>query len=1454
MNKTGLFLTSLLVLIISITGFCQGIPFDSDNHIPAFIENKGQIVDQDGNPRDDVQYSFFDHQISVFLLKDGISYQFNNIDTNNNTIKTDRIDLKFVNAQHHVQIIPSETETGYTNYYLTQKDVPFEAIEVKNYRKITFKDIYPYTDIIFEIPLKKEPNAACHFKYSFILHPGADMSQIQMRYSGNNSLLKETSNRIRIENESGYITDETDHSFYAETNEKVDIGFQKANDIVTFSGTGNIVTKTLVIDPSINLYWGTYYGGSDNDYCNQVAVDYANNVYLIGNTYSTSHIATTGSYQVSHAGGGRDAYIVKFNTNGVRQWATYYGGSSEDRFYGAYCDASGQITAAGWTGSTSGISTSGSFQSAYGGGSRDAFIVRFNSSGVRQWATYYGGSGFDEIFSIKGENYGNFVFAGWTESTNNISTTWSHQTTYGGSRDGFVAKFNSFAQRLWSTYLGGSNLDCIQDITLDVNNNIIAAGYTASTNNISSSGAFQSSLGGDNDALIVKFNSNGTRLWGTYFGGVSFDRAQGIVADPNDNILITGWTGSPASIASAGAHRTTFGGGSYDGFIAKFNSTGSRQWSTYYGGGGVDYLYDIKTNCFGYAYVCGTTSSTAGISTSNGFKTTKSTGDDGCFARFDYNGNLIHGTYYGGASTDLFIDMALDKAGSIYIGGQTNSTSGISTSGSHQSSLYASTDAFLVKFCDIPAILNNPVSKSACVGDRVKFSAFTCSASGFQWLKNGTIITGATDSVLIIAKAKEADSGYYSCIVSNLCGSDTSNSAKLSLFYGTNVNLGNDTILCQGNSVLLDASTSGATYLWNDNSSDSSLTATKSGKYWVVVTYNNCKSIDTINIIFDTLKPLVDLGNDTFLCAGSLLLDGWNPGCTYRWSTGSTDSAITINKQGIYWVEVKNSCFIRYDSIKVSTDSLFIIDLGPDTSLCAGSLLLNGWNPGCTYRWSTGSTDSSITINRQGTYWVEVKNNCFTLYDSIKVSIDSLFILDLGPDTTICSGQSLLLIAGNNNNTYKWNTGSADSFIIADKNGQYSVEVTNACGSGIDSVIISIMPEPEIYLPEDTAFCINSSNDLSPISFHCDCFLWSTGDTVSKIKADKDGLYWVKGINKCGFFADSVNVIHSQPQIDYQTNDTSVCAGDFCNLTVTGAFNIKWFDGTASNSILLKPIQSNYYSFELTDSVGCTLQDSIKIIVIRLDKVDFSINDTLQCLKDNSFIFANKSDTTKTTPEFIWYFDSGVSIYNQNIVQYSFTSPGKYKVMLHAELMSSCKDSVIKFIEVQPNPNASFSINMDSCTAKVSFFNNSNDQYKYKWYFGNSKTSFKPNPVYTFPKKGEYLIKLVVESMDGCIDSSITALELIPFDSDDIKIPNVFTPNNDGMNDLFFVKSDRMDCITGRLLIFNRWGQQIYDSWQNNHKLEWDGFYEDILVSSGVYVFVLSGNFKTRTGTITVIY
>lgn len=713
----------------------------------AFVENKGQVVDQNGNVNIKVLYLLTLRGMNVQLHQNGFSYdtyvaepvvnsseqnvsKFHKMQAKGVQVKEKtqqqfrfhRVDISFEGANANPEIILADACSDYFNFYNNSQN---ELIQARRFNKIVYKNLYRGIDMEM-VTLNKKGQT---FEYNFIVHPGADVNQIQMRYNGATATSLSQNNSILLQTKSGMLEEKIPLSFEQTSKKVVQVKYVQtsANTFGFKAGVYNR-SQALVIDPSPDRVFGTYYGGTGDEYTafsNLLAIDASENIYMGGNTNSASGIATSGAHQTT-LNGGEDVFIVKFNSTGVRQWCTYFGGTLNDEADALTIDGSGNVIVCGYTESTSSIATAGTHQSTTDG-SGDGYLVKFNSNGVRQWGTYYGGTvDQDGFFSVA--TSGTDIYAGGaTLCTTGVSTAGSHQSTFGGVIDGMLVKFNTNGIRQWGTYYGGVLDEFVYNVHVDASQNVFITGYTSSTTGIATAGSHQTSLSGTTDGYLAKFNSNGVRQWGTYYGGTNDDLMIGAKTDGSGNIYIGGVTSSTANVATAGSQQSTYGGGSTDGLLVKMNSSGVRQWGTYVGGLLGDTLFAFHLLADGTIYTVGYTSSTNAISTAGAYQTSLAGQSDAIILKYNTSGIRQWGSYYGGSGDDDFSGVTVAPGGAIYAAGTTGSANGISSSGSHQSSISTPGDCFLVKFTDVTTGISqlslengirlypNPVSKELIV-------------------------------------------------------------------------------------------------------------------------------------------------------------------------------------------------------------------------------------------------------------------------------------------------------------------------------------------------------------------------------------------------------------------------------------------------------------------------------------------------------------------------------------------------------------------------------------------------------------------------------------------------------------------------------------------------------------------------------------------------------------------
>jgi len=375
----------------------------------------------------------------------------------------------------------------------------------------------------------------------------------------------------------------------------------------------------------------------------------------------------------------------------VLVYSTYLGGSGNDWGYGIAVDSSGNAYVIGATDSTD-FPTQNAFQRTYGGGIFDVFVTKLNSSGSLVYSTYLGGSGYDWGYGIAVDSSGNAYVTGLTFSTD-FPTQNAFQRRFGGANDVFVTKLNSSGSLVYSTYLGGSDMDWGCGIAVDSSGNAYVTGWTWSAD-FPTQNAFQRRFGGANDAFVTKLNSSGSLVYSTYLGGSRPDWGYGIAVDSSGNAYVTGRTLSTDFPTRNAFQRTFGGGGDFDAFVTKLNPSGSLVYSTYLGGSGGDRGHGIAVDSSGNAYVTGETYSTD-FPTKNAFQRTFGGEWDAFVTKLNPSGSLVYSTYLGGSGDDEGYGIAVDSSGNAYVTGLTDSTDFPTTQNAFQRTFIG--DAFVTK-------------------------------------------------------------------------------------------------------------------------------------------------------------------------------------------------------------------------------------------------------------------------------------------------------------------------------------------------------------------------------------------------------------------------------------------------------------------------------------------------------------------------------------------------------------------------------------------------------------------------------------------------------------------------------------------------------------------------------------------------------------------------------------
>ncbi|MEO5674219.1 MAG: gliding motility-associated C-terminal domain-containing protein [Chitinophagales bacterium] len=391
--------------------------------------------------------------------------------------------------------------------------------------------------------------------------------------------------------------------------------------------------------------------------------------------------------------------------------------------------------------------------------------------------------------------------------------------------------------------------------------------------------------------------------------------------------------------------------------------------------------------------------------------------------------------------------------------------------------------------------------------------------SGYLWQD------ASTDSTYNATTA-----GTYYVTVTSANGCVSSDTLNLLLYPLPLVDLGNDTLMCDGSLLTLDVTGSGTSYLWQDGSVNGIFTVSVPGLYWANVTdTNSCSQIDSINVSYVPL-PLLDLGNDTLICLGdSIILNASSTGVTYYWNNGTTDPTLKIGSSGIYWVNITdgNLCVNR-DTFNLGVLPPPPVNIGDEIHYCFGQqAYLDATTQGAvTFLWWDGTTNFSHYVGTPGTYWVTVTNliGCKG-YDTVDVFEQPLPVVNLGADTLLCDYATLLLDADNPDDYHEWQDGSNTQTYQVSDSGTYLVTVIDKynCISG-DQIVISHQNTPMVDLGPDSLYCYGDTIKLNAY-FPDATYSWQDGSANATFNVFMiPGTYYVNLSDICGNADDTVSI------------------------------------------------------------------------------------------------------------------------------------------------------------------------------------------------------------------------------------------------------------------------------------------------------------------------------------------
>lgn len=655
---------------------------------PVFIENKGQW-------NSDVLFAARLKGMSAWIKKDGVVFDFYKTELKEeHTLRTGHVvAMNLVNISNSAFGKPLKQSSGCYNYFIGNNSANWQS-KVRLFEEVVIENVYPGIGIRYYFE-------GGFLRYDFILQAGADPSQIAFKINGCDSKLDRQLNSLVFHTQVGEIRQKDLLTYQIIEGRKRDLRskFVLEDDVLKIDVEEFNPASGMVIDPLIfstfiggeasdylydlkkdasgnlvvcgesagfgfpstsgaysieaqsstdayiskfsadgsQLIFSTFFGGTEQETCQGLALDANDNIFIIGSTASDDLPTTSGVFQeefnVNVFASSFDIFVTKLNSTGSALiYSTYLGDDGMDFGQSIAVDENGNAYVAGSSKSFDFPTTTGAFDESYNGeGWNNVVVSKLNPSGSSLiYSTYVGGSSGDDATKIALGTDGSAFITGTAFSANFPTTPGSIKPVKTGNRDAFVFRLNpSGSSLIYSTFVGGNSLDDGYSIAVDQENNAYVTGLTISPDFPVTSGVFSSTAGDQENVFVSKINPSGSAyLFSGLMGGNSRDVGHHIAIGSDNTILLSGETNSSTFQVSSNAYMSTFQG-IVDAFVAKISLDGSQIiYSSYFGGNSVEIAYAILDDGADKLIVAGVTGGGNFPTTTGAYDISHNSGND----------------------------------------------------------------------------------------------------------------------------------------------------------------------------------------------------------------------------------------------------------------------------------------------------------------------------------------------------------------------------------------------------------------------------------------------------------------------------------------------------------------------------------------------------------------------------------------------------------------------------------------------------------------------------------------------------------------------------------------------------------------------------------------------------------------------------------------------------------
>lgn len=1007
------------------------------------------------------------------------------------------------------------------------------------------------------------------------------------------------------------------------------------------------------------------------------------------------------------------------------------------------------------------------------------------------WGTYFGRSG--EAYAVVTDLSGNVYLAGNT-ADQAIATKGAYQTSINTAdssyEDCYLAKFDGKDTLLWCTYYGGEKDDWSLALAMDKSGNVCMTGATLSKAGISTTGAYQASNAGYEDAFLAKFSRGGSLLWGTYFGGRGDEEALDIALDKHNNIFVSGSTSSDSGLATTGAYQEYFssqirssGYYSINAFLAKFDDSGFVAWSTYYGKYGFEEGDGLAVDTSGNVFITGKTSSTSGLATPGAFKTYNSGYSDAYLAKFSNSGSIAWSTYYGGPKDDYGYALTTDDSGNVYMAGNTSSTSGIATSGSYKSTVSNPDGAnFLSKFSSSGKLLWGTYYGQAggveLPRQIVRDKQGNIYVAGYAENDSGTATPGAYQT----KNVGWHDDAFFSKLSNN-------GALSYATYYGGSAwDEGYGIALDNYGNVYLAGVTESETKIATPGAHTDFHTGNGMTSFLVKFTFkiNNDAAItsitDPVGRLCAGIHPVKAILRNNGLQELDSVKIGFyinnNLQGYYYWKGKlMTDSSVLLNLGNYSIPAGRNTLTVTAYLPNGITDSASfndrasIIDTvnvypnanpGLPKTICKGSSVTLGAASvkGDYYSWTSNpagftsvAANPTVTPDTTTTYYVTetVYNGGCNKTDSVKITVRPLPNATISRDTIVCKGSALRL------NVTVTNADSGQKWLLTyRKSGSAADSTITGAGSGVFPFNTPVLDTTTVYSLSNIAETSGSLQCASPLTSKATV-------TVNQLPVAK-------------LTGDTTLCAHSNAII--KLNVAKVASGQSWKLTYrissSAADSVMYGTGSGSFSITTAPLDSavTYTLISIAETSGkAQCSNSLN------SKVTVNINSLPFAVISGDTSFCKGHDIAVTLPIVVSGLSAGqswkISYRKTGSTADSFvTGKGNGTFYLHSSGTANttsyqltgitetsgsvqCSNSLSSkaTITINPLPEAQWNLSYSGKTVILSATDSSLADTSYYWTLGDGSTAIGHRITHIFPKNTSYKIGLRITNAVGCTNT-----------------------------------------------------------------------------------------------------